>query len=197
MVEILAYAFGIMYSPGPVNLVSLNSGLQRQTQHGLAFCIGVGVVHMSMFALFGYTGSWLVSPQWLLPISLLGSAYILYLAYKIARAGWAAKIDTANSSLNLNFRSGALMQLLNPKAPVAILPIVTIQFPAAGVGGYEILLWSCVLGIMAAGAPGSYLLMGSRLGRMIQQPRYYRCLNLALALLLAIVAIRILLAIPE
>lgn len=80
------------------------------------------------------------------------------------------------------------MQLLNPKAPLAILPIATVQFPAAGVEGTAILFWSLVLGTMAGGAPGSYLLAGAKLGRFIQNPVVFRGLNLVMALLLLYVA---------
>jgi threonine/homoserine/homoserine lactone efflux protein len=91
----------------------------------------------------------------------------------------------------LNFRSGLIMQLLNPKALVAILPIVTVQFPAAQITGVSIFLWSFVLSSMAFGAPGSYLLMGARLSRFISQPLYFRALNLSMALLLLYVAMDI------
>ncbi|MCV6591001.1 MAG: hypothetical protein OIF57_18565 [Marinobacterium sp.] len=64
MVEILLYAFGIMYTPGPVNLLSLNGGINGHAVQGWRFCIGVGCAMWLLFLLFGYTGAWLVSPAW-------------------------------------------------------------------------------------------------------------------------------------
>ncbi|WP_296061822.1 hypothetical protein [uncultured Amphritea sp.] len=84
-----------------------------------------------------------------------------------------------------------MLQLLNPKAFVAILPIVSVQFPAAHISGVSILFWSLLLAGLAFGAPGSYLLMGVRLRKLISQPRYFRLLNNTMALLLLYVAIEL------
>lgn len=191
MVEILMYAFGIMYTPGPVNLLSLNAGLNGQARQTLPFCIGVGLAMFLLFLLFGYSGALLPSELQAV-IGLIGGAYILWLAFKIGQAALqpatpVATGETQEEKGTLSFRSGLVMQLCNPKAPVAILPIVTVQFPAAGISGASIALWSVLLGSLALGAPGSYLLLGSRLGRMIQAPGFFRLLNLFMALLLAYV----------
>lgn len=185
MVEILAYAFGIMYTPGPVNLLSLNTGLNTQTR--IKFCIGVGCAMLLLFVLFGYTGAWLVSPKYQMVISVLGCIYIAYLAFQIARAN--VKVNARSQpETTLTFRSGLLMQLLNPKAPIAILPITTVQFPAAEISGISILFWSLVLATMAFGAPTVYMLMGRYLSGWISKPSYFRMLNLAMAVLLFYVA---------
>ena len=195
--EIFAYAFGIMYTPGPVNLISLNAGLQGQAQKSLGFCVGVGLAMLILFMIFGYTGAWLVSPEWQRPIALLGAFYILYLVWKII-SGTLRQSHTPTGNPEekhrLAFRNGLIMQLLNPKAPVAILPIATVQFPAAQIDGAAIALWSFLLACMAFGAPGSYLLIGAKLGKLVQNPIYFKVINLALAALLLWVAVDILAA---
>ena len=123
MVEILAYAFGIMYTPGPVNLLSLNRGLNGQYRFN--FCIGVGCAMLLLFVLFGYSGTLLVSDQYRVLLSAAGCLYIFYLGYKIARANVTVS-EPSQIDETLSFRSGFLMQLLTPKAPVAILPITTV-----------------------------------------------------------------------
>lgn len=197
MVEILAYAFGIMYTPGPANLLSLNAGLNGHVSSTLRFCLGVACAMLLLFLLIGYTGSWLVNSSYQIVISSMGSMYIIYLAYKLA---WdkhrviSTKISNASEEAvenKLSFKSGLIMQLLNPKAFIAILPIVTVQFPAAEVSGSLILVWSLLLSCLAFGAPGSYLLMGARLGKLIKKPLYFCLLNRGMALLLLYVAIDI------
>ncbi len=37
MADIFAYAIGIMYTPGPINLLGLSSGLNKQTRSHLGF----------------------------------------------------------------------------------------------------------------------------------------------------------------
>lgn len=188
MVEILMYAFGIMYTPGPVNLLSLNAGLHGQAQRMLPFCVGVGMAMFLLFILFGYSGA-LLPPELQAMTGIFGGLYIVWLAFKIGNAAirpaTPAQTDEAKEEKGtLSFRSGLLMQLCNPKAPVAILPIVTVQFPDAGISGTGIALWSVLLGGMAFGAPGSYLLLGARLGKLIQAPAFLRIINTLMALLL-------------
>lgn len=190
MLEILVYAFGVMYTPGPCNLLSLNAGVNGHVRAALRFCLGVGTAMLTLFLLFGYLGAWLMNAEYTLLISALGSLYILYLAYKIGLMA-LREVDLTAQETPLSFKDGLFLQLLNPKSFVAILPIVSVQFPAAQISGIGILLWSLLLSIMAFGAPGSYLFMGARLRRIIAHPICFRALNLSMAVLLAYVAIEI------
>jgi threonine/homoserine/homoserine lactone efflux protein len=190
-----------MYTPGPSNLLSLNAGLNRQISSGLRFCLGVACAMLLLFLLFGYSGSWLIDPSYQLFISSIGSLYIAYLGLKVIASiikpeslalsekgqKQGAGKDKGNRG-QLNFKSGLIMQLLNPKSFVAIFPIVTVQFPAAEISGGLIFAWSLLLSILAFGAPSSYLFMGARLSRLISRPYYFRLLNLAMAVLLLYVA---------
>ena len=45
-----------MYSPGPVNLIGLNSGLNGRFRQSIQFFAGVGLAMAILFLLFGYTG---------------------------------------------------------------------------------------------------------------------------------------------
>ncbi len=197
MVEILAYAFGIMYTPGPANLLSLNAGLNGQIRSTLHFSLGVAFAMLLLFLLFGYTGAWLISSNYQILISCMGSIYIIYLAHKVA---WNQQqpmtaeqsIQSEITNKHLNFNSGLIAQLLNPKSFIAILPIATVQFPEAQISGYAILVWSLLLSGLAFGAPTTYLFMGARLGKLIRNPRYFCFLNRCMALLLLYVALDIL-----
>ncbi|MBZ9559638.1 MULTISPECIES: LysE family transporter [Modicisalibacter] len=190
MLGILAYALGVMYTPGPVNLLGLNAGLNGQGRASLGFCLGVGTAMLGLFLIFGLVGAAWVEGALLTVVGALGCAYILYLAAKLARAGVEIDVDRPAAQA-LRFRDGLLMQLLNPKGVVATLPIATLQFPAAGIHGVALIAWSLGLALLAVGAPGSYALVGALLGRRIADPRLFRGFNLAMAILLAGVAISI------
>ncbi len=197
MLEILLYAIGVMYTPGPVNLLSLGCGLNGQASRGLMFCVGVGLAMLLLFLLFGYTGAWLLVPEYQRVISVLGSMYILWLAWKIGRSvlqGGEAQVDQSGhpqTERALSFRAGLIMQLCNPKAPLAVLPISTVQFPAAGIEGAGIFFWSLLLGVLAFGAPASYMLMGARMGRVVSSPAFFRAFNAVMSLMLVYVAVEI------
>ncbi len=190
MIEILAYALGIMYSPGPVNLLSLNSGLNGQFRSSLGFFVGVGFALLLLFLVFGYGGVWLLDDQNRRIISLVGSLYIAYLAYRVARSN--VEVDnSASQAAQLRFRDGLLMQLLNPKGIIATVPIATVQFPAANITGMKILIWSLLLSVLAIGAPGSYSLMGLKLSHWVSKPIYFKVINLSMSALLQFVAVDI------
>jgi threonine/homoserine/homoserine lactone efflux protein len=184
-----------MYTPGPCNLLSLNAGLNGQVKSTLRFCMGIASAMLLLFLLFGYTGSWLVNANYQIMISSVGSVYIAYLALKIISANLLPSNSEAapkkGLSNNLNFRSGVLMQLLNPKSFVAIIPIVTVQFPAAEITGQSIIFYSLLLSCLAFGAPSIYLLMGAKLGKLISHVYYFRVLSILMALVLLYVAIDI------
>ncbi|MDC5818871.1 LysE family transporter [Vibrio europaeus] len=190
MSEIFAYAIGVMYTPGPVNLLGLHSGLNRNTRSHLGFFIGVGMAMFILFVMLGFIGLKVINPQVLPFISLAGCLYILHIAWKVAGANVELSQETSDSN-SLSFRDGLLMQLLNPKALVATLPVSTIQFPSVGITGGAIVLWSLVLAILAFGAPTSYSLAGLVLGKRISNPNYFKVFNLLMATLLVYVSLTI------
>lgn len=190
MSEIFAYAIGVMYTPGPVNLLGLHSGLNRNTRSHLGFFIGVGMAMFILFVMLGFIGLKVINPQVLPFISLAGCLYILHIAWKVAGANVELSQDTSDAS-SLSFRDGLFMQLLNPKALVATLPVSTIQFPSVGITGSAIVLWSLVLAILAFGAPTGYSLAGLVLGKRISNPSYFKVFNLLMAALLVYVSLTI------
>ena len=190
MSEIFAYAIGVMYTPGPVNLLGLHSGLNRNTRSHLGFFIGVGMAMFILFVMLGFIGLKVINPQVLPFISLAGCLYILHIAWKVAGANVELSQDTSDSN-SLSFRDGLFMQLLNPKALVATLPVSTIQFPSVGITGSAIVLWSLVLAILAFGAPTGYSLAGLVLGKRVSNPSYFKVFNLLMAALLVYVSLTI------
>ncbi|OZG70173.1 transporter [Hahella sp. CCB-MM4] len=187
MLEIFAYAVGIMYSPGPVNLLALNLGMNGRFRSSVSFYLGVGCALFLMFMVFGYTGAWLVDEGNRLVISILGCGYIFYLGIKLGMANLKIS-DQAQEPIMVGFREGLLMQLLNPKGLIATLPIATLQFPAENIVGSKIFLCSALLSILAVGAPGIWAFIGAGMIRRYIKPGYFRYLNMAMSLLLILVA---------
>ena len=183
--DIFLYAFSVMYSPGPVNLMGLNAGLTGKLRRSSGFYIGVGCAMLLMFVVFGYTGEAIISQAALPYISLMGGVYTLYLAYQVFTA--RTEVDEASSSpaKTLTFWNGLVIQLLNPKGIVAVLPITSVMLPAAHITGASIFGVSALLGLGAVGAPWVYALLGALLGRRINGAAAFvwfnRCMGLALA----------------
>ena len=190
MLAIVAYALGVMYTPGPVNLLGLNVGINGQAKQSLGFCLGVGTAMLAYLLVLGWAGAAWIDDDALVVVSALGCSYIFYLACKIARSS-ADFSRPANAPRLVSYRDGLIMQLLNPKAIVATLPITTLQFPAAGIEGASLVVWAFGLALMAAGAPGSYIAIGSAVGSRVKSPAIVKGFNWLMAALLIGVAVSI------
>ena len=51
MLTIITYAFGIMYTPGPVNLLSVHSGIHGKFSSNVGFFIGVSCAMFTLYQL--------------------------------------------------------------------------------------------------------------------------------------------------
>lgn len=195
MLGLLLFAIGVMYTPGPVNLLSLNMGLANDFHLHTPFSFGVGCAVAFWFLVFGYAGTLLIAVDFLPYIAAVGVCLILYLAVKLVRVPLAPedtdKAVTGDGNLPssvFSFKEGFLLQLFNPKAMLVVLPVTTIQFPAMGIQGMGILIWSVVLGGLGFGAPFSYAVMGSAFSRRVKGGYWMRYLNFGMALMLVYVA---------
>lgn len=183
--DIFLYAFSVMYSPGPVNFMGLNAGLTGKFRRSTGFFIGVGCAMLVLFVLFGYTSEAIISQAALPYISLIGGVYTLYLAYQVFTARTVVEEPSSKPAKTLTFWNGLVIQLLNPKGIMAVLPITSVMLPAAHITGASIAGVSALLAIGAFGAPWVYGLLGAMLGRRINGASAFtvfnRCMGLALA----------------
>ena len=180
--EIFLYALSVMYSPGPVNTLGLDAGLRGQARRAAGFYAGVGCAMLLMFLALGYAGAAVVSGAWLPWLALLGGGYSLYLGYRIVTAAAPTAEGQGVPAERLTFTRGLLIQGLNPKGWLAVLPIATVMFPAAQITGAKIALCTLPLALAAGGAPAGYALLGAGLGRYLVRGRGLRWVNRLLGL---------------
>lgn len=190
--EIFLYAFSMMYSPGPVNLMGLNSGLTGQFRKTIGFFFGVGSAIFMMFIVFGYTGEALISKAVLPYLALIGGLYTSYLAYSVftSRVTLSKQSGTQEKATKkrLTFWNGFIIQAFNPKCMMLVLPVTTVMFPAAHLTGISIAAVSALVAIGRVGAPGVYSLLGSVLGRRITKEFYFNIFNRLMGIVLAVCA---------
>ena len=190
--EIALYVFSVMYSPGPVNILALNGGLTARLRTLAGYCVGVGAGMFSAFLALGYVGEALVRQSLLPYLAAAGSAYILYLAYRLFASSVSTGRPDGSEGARLRFREGYVLQVLNPKGFIVILPVVTFMFPAAHISGIGVALSAGLISLGAIGAPASYAVLGALAARRIPTDRYLRLFNKAMALMLVVVAVSIL-----
>lgn len=187
----ILYSISIIYSPGPINFLGLNQGINNRTNKSKGFFIGVGVAFLILLLVIAYTGEKLIKKEYLLYTSIIGSIYILYLAYKIIKSSVNLKDDKNNNNKTLTFKDGFVMEIMNPKAMLATLPLATIYFPINNIEGIKVFTVSIILSIMASSAPFGYALIGSFFSDMMKNEKIIKGFNIIMALLLMYVAFSI------
>jgi len=114
---LLGYAFVTSITPGPNNLMLLASGVNfgfiRTIPHMLG--VGIGFFVMLLAVGFGLGAVFTAFPALHLVLKVLGSAYLLYLAWRIATTRSLAKEGKAGA-VPMTFLEAAAFQWVNPKA---------------------------------------------------------------------------------
>ena len=152
--EIAIYAVSVLYSPGPVNLLALKAGLRGPDWRVAEYCLGVGLAMFTCFALLGLAGSVLVRDRLMPWLAGVGAAYIAYPAWCLFRDDPRLETETGGRP-DLHLGRGYLLQFLNPKGLMVILPVVTVMFPAAEIEGWEIPAIAALISLGAIGAPSA------------------------------------------
>lgn len=102
-------------TPGPNNLMLASSGLSFGFRRTVPLLLGIQIGFQALLVAvasgFGVVFERYPGAHWVLKI--LGSAYLLLLAYKLWRA---SALGTSAMERPLGFLKGAIFQLVNPKA---------------------------------------------------------------------------------
>jgi threonine/homoserine/homoserine lactone efflux protein len=110
------FAFASSITPGPNNIMLLASGANFGLRRTVPHMLGISVGHAVMVALvgLGLLGLFAAVP-WLRPALMVASAlYLLWLAWKIARAAPPDRAEATGTPLT--FLQAAAFQWVNPKA---------------------------------------------------------------------------------
>lgn len=185
--DIILYAFAIIYTPGPVNITGFLAGLNGYTKQSAIFSLGVCLAMLLTFIILGYMGELFISSKLLPYISLIGGGYIIYLAFHILTSNVA--INQSNPKVKLSVWSGFIMQTFNPKNITAVIPITTIMFSASNITGIKILVVSLIISLCGGLAPFAYTLIGTVIHNKITHNRYFDLFNKIMGTLLLISAI--------
>lgn len=181
---IAAYAFVTTITPGPNNAMLLASGLtfgfRRTGPHllGIAFGFAAMVVAVGL----GAGELFKVIPYLHEVLRVVATLYLLYLAWRIARAT-PADGGVGAAVQPLSFLQAAAFQWVNPKAWImAVGAISTYTVP----GAFTASVLLIALAYLLIGGPCIALWagFGSAMRRLMNDPRRVRRINLGMALLL-------------
>jgi threonine/homoserine/homoserine lactone efflux protein len=171
-------------TPGPNNTMilasGLNFGLRRSLPHLLGISLGFGVmVAATGFGLHAVFERW---PALFDAMRWAGAAYLLWLAWQLARSGPLTERSGAVAK-PMGFFSAAAFQWVNPKAWVMAVSAISNFLPAQH-SGAQVALIAALFALINVPCVASWAAFGSRMRNVLRDPVYLRLFNGAAALAL-------------
>jgi threonine/homoserine/homoserine lactone efflux protein len=183
LLALLAFAFVSSITPGPNNLMLLASGVNFGFRRTIPHMLGIGLGFTAMVALvgMGLAGIFLAWPPAQRLLQVVSVAYLLWLAWKIARAAPPPGAPAAGSR-PITFLQAAAFQWVNPKAWTMALGAITLYAPGQDIA--SVLSVAGVFGLVNLPCVSSWTVLGTQLRRFLSAPGRQRGFNRLMALLL-------------
>lgn len=180
-----AFAFVASATPGPNNTLVLASGANFGFRRSVPTILGVafGMVAMFVAVGMGLGGLFRAYPVLYTVLRWVGAAYLLYLAWRIARSGTPKAGGGADRPLG--FVGAAAFQWVNPKSWVTVLAAVTAYAPQEGYFR-NVLVIAVMFGLICLPSLGTWTGFGTGLQRLLKSPGRVRAFNVTMALLLVL-----------
>ncbi len=173
-------------TPGGATTLATASGAQFGFRRSVPLMAGiaVGLATLAAAAGAGLAGILLAVPLLQTAMRLAGSAYLLWLAWRIAGSG-PPNLE-AEAGAPTSFLGGACLLWLNPKGwAMALGAAASFAVLASSPLQLAVLLGSA-FGLAAAVSLSLWCMAGLLLARLLRTERQWRVLNAALAVLLAV-----------
>lgn len=182
---LLTFAAITAFTPGPNNTLLLASGMNFGYRRTLPLVCGVWLGFPFMIACVGLGLGRVfdVLPGLYTALKYAGAAYMLWMAWKIAKSEPAGEGDI--EAKPLSFMAMALFQWINPKAWImSITALSAYTAPDHYYIGVAAVVGAFML--MGFSSASTWALFGSSLRHVMNDVRYYRWINYALAVLLVL-----------
>ncbi len=182
LLALISFAIAGAFTPGPNNIMlaasGMNFGFTRSAPHMAGIVVGFVVMLLSVG--FGLGSLFAAYPAAQAALKIVGVAYLLWLAWRIANA---APADPSARSRPLKFIEAALFQWVNLKGLLAVFGAMSIFIrPEEAVS--DVLTVALVFFGVSIGAVLTWTVFGTALGSFIRDRRKLRIFNIAMALLL-------------
>ena len=177
------FSFVSSITPGPNNLMVMTSGLNFGFGRTVPHILGIAVGFSVMIALvgLGLAAVFVRVPTAMVVLKVVGAAYLVVLAVKIARSG--PPRTGAARGVPLTFAQAAAFQWVNPKAWImAVTACATYGDPDRATA--SVLLVAAVFGTMGLPCVSIWASFGSGLRRTLADPAKLRIFNYTMAALL-------------
>jgi threonine/homoserine/homoserine lactone efflux protein len=184
LLPLFSFVLASTLSPGGATALATASGARFGLARSLPLITGIALALMLIAALAALGLGELIAAQPVLGLIVkwVGSVYLLWLAWRIARSG--APASRSGIAQPLRMSRAMLLLFSNPKSwAMAVSAAATFSPLAASETGLALLL-GLSFGIAASASLTLWCCVGALLGRMLRTPRHWLCFNLLMAVLL-------------
>lgn len=180
---LLLFCFVAGITPGPNNMMLMSSGVNFGFRRTIPHLMGVVIGFALMVALVGagLDAIFTAVPRLLPIMRWAGAAYMVWLAWKIARSGPVK--DGAGVGNPLGFLGAAAFQWINPKGWAMAVSALTAYAVSPN---YTLSVIAVALTVLVVAVPcsGVWVIFGSGMRRWLSDPVHVKPFNIGMAILL-------------
>lgn len=188
-IALILFLFPLAYSPGPGNMFFAANGARFGFRSTVPSNVGYHLATWVVTAAigFGFIAALDRFPQIFIFLKTVGALYVLWIAWKIFKAGALEGHEIAKPA---TFTDGVVLLVLNPKAYV-IIALMFTQFLSQSEGGWvvKVILITTIFTINNLIAFSIWALIGDKIAGHFRTPESARKLNMLFGIILAAVAI--------
>lgn len=183
----MLYCIIVTFTPGPSNIMILSTVHNYGKDKAIEFVIGSAFGFSLMVGLSAILNTLLVAviPKIIGVMQIIGSLYMLYLAYKIYHMD---ATSTENSKI-VSVKSGFIMQLINPKVilfTMTVIPSFVLPYYHTGP---QIIGFALLISAIGCAAFSSWIAFGMLIQKHLEKHR--KLANTLMALFLVYSAIMV------
>ncbi|MFC6650143.1 LysE family translocator [Paenibacillus rhizoplanae] len=187
ILSFIIYCIVVTFTPGPTNIVILSSVQHYGARKTMGYVGGATLAFGLLLAASALLNRLLagILPQLLGIMQIIGSLYMLYLAYQVYRKG---RSEAAGQQAS-GFLSGLLMQFANPKVllfTLTVIPSYVMPYYRSPAATFLFVIVITVIGFLAFTA---WVVFGSIFKSFLQ--RHQRVMNSMMALFLVYSAVMV------
>jgi threonine/homoserine/homoserine lactone efflux protein len=177
------FAFVSSITPGPNNIMLTSSGIRFGFMRSIPHMLGISAGFGTLLALCatGIGGLILAVPAIHLILKILGSGYLLYLAWQLRRMAFSE--DDNGIAKPMSFFGAAAFQFANPKAWVMAITGASAFLPLMQPVWLAILTFSLVFCAVNLPCISVWTGTGAVLRRYLAQPRWQRLFSMVMVTL--------------
>ena len=188
LISLILFGIAASFSPGPNNIVTSYSAYNFGFKKTIPTILGVvsGWTLLSILLLFGSTIIFTKFENLQIIIKILGSVYLVFLAYKISFITDKAK---KNKPKPVTFTGTFFFQFINPKSIIAGLTAVSFFVDVQNNYLKDSIIFIFVMFLIAIGSQATWCLLGSYLRKFATSEKFMLNFNYTMSFLLIVCVI--------